>query len=100
MKEQTLTSKVDIDVDWMDGKFIRSMDFAFYDMTSNQFIVDAEISRPETRPLIEEVAREMRGVEWLDVYTRVVGLPFFFLSFFHTRGRFMQGAFLEQAAAL
>ncbi|PHH54837.1 Transaldolase [Ceratocystis fimbriata CBS 114723] len=68
---QLLEEQVDVDVDWMDPEFIRSNDRTFHDMTSNQFIVDAQIGRPENRDLIVQAAQELGTSDWLAVYTRV-----------------------------
>ncbi|KAL5601437.1 hypothetical protein BROUX41_002576 [Berkeleyomyces rouxiae] len=68
---QALEEQVDVDVDWMDPDFIRLNSFKFHDMTSNQFIVDAQIDRPENKVLIEQAASELGDKDWLAVYTRV-----------------------------
>ncbi|KKA30854.1 hypothetical protein TD95_000717 [Thielaviopsis punctulata] len=71
---QALDKLSNIDVDWMDLGFIQSTQFVFHDMTSNQFIVDAALRQPETRPFIEQAVRELPGSAWLDVYTRAAVL--------------------------
>lgn len=66
---------VDVDVDWMDPKYVKNMPIKPHDQTSNQLWVNIELHRASKAQLLHQTARDLKDKGWLAVYTRVVGLP-------------------------
>ena len=87
---------VNIDVDWMDPTFIRSLPFKPHDQTSNQLWQGIQLSHASNAELLKETAKELAGKGWLAVYTRMVSLRDFvctirgFANMFHD----LQGAIM------
>jgi transaldolase len=72
-KELTnILSPVNIDVDWMDPAFTKSLPIVPHDMTSNQLWVDIQMDHPDNTELVRTAVREYKDEGWLAVYTRIV----------------------------
>ncbi|KAI6363989.1 hypothetical protein MCOR25_005725 [Pyricularia grisea] len=71
---ERLEEMLDVDVDDMDADFIRSMPIKPHDQTSNQAFVDVALAQESNKNLIVQVATEMKGSEWLAIYTRIAVL--------------------------
>ncbi|KAL8297354.1 hypothetical protein RB597_006449 [Gaeumannomyces tritici] len=71
---EKLEELLDVDVDCMDHDFIKSMPIKPHDQTSNQKFVDLELADPANRDLMVQVAKELKGADWLAIYTRVAVL--------------------------
>ncbi|TLS21562.1 uncharacterized protein PpBr36_10291 [Pyricularia pennisetigena] len=71
---ERLEEMLDVDVDDMDADFIRSMPVKPHDQTSNQAFVDVSLALESNRDLIVQVATEMKGSDWLAIYTRIAVL--------------------------
>lgn len=56
----------------MDADYIRSMPIKPHDQTSNQAFVDVALAQESNKDLVFQVATEMKGSDWLAVYTRIV----------------------------
>lgn len=67
-----LTPTVNVDVDWMDPGFIKSLPIVPHDMTSNQLFVHAQMCHPDNEQLFMDVVREYKDKGWLAIYTRMV----------------------------
>jgi transaldolase len=67
---------VNVDVDYMDPEWIKSMavrhNFKFHDQTSNQIFVDIAIGHGSNQQLLLQTAKELKNEGWLKIYTRVV----------------------------
>lgn len=72
---QKLEEQLNVDVDWVDAKYISSMPERLglkpHDSTSNQLWVDTELYNEANRELVVETAKELKGSGWLHIYTRV-----------------------------
>ena len=66
---------VNIDVDWMDPDFIKSMPMKPHDQTSNQLWLGIQLGHPSNESALAACAQRMRGEGWLAVYTKMVHLP-------------------------
>ncbi|KAI6397312.1 hypothetical protein MCOR20_009600 [Pyricularia oryzae] len=71
---QKLEEMLDVDVDDMDADYIRSMPIKPHDQTSNQAFVDVALAQESNKDLVVQVATEMKGSDWLAVYTRIAVL--------------------------
>lgn len=63
---------VNVDVDWMDPEYIKSMPIKPHDQTSNQLWVDIQLHHPSNADLLVETAKELKDKGWLAIYTRMV----------------------------
>lgn len=67
---------MNIDVDWLDPAFIRSMPIKPHDQTSNQLWQGIQLSHASNATLLAETAKELARNGWLAVYTRMVSLQY------------------------
>ncbi|PSR77322.1 hypothetical protein BD289DRAFT_445513 [Coniella lustricola] len=69
-----LEQQLDVDVDWMDTEYIKTMPDRLglvpHDQTSNQLWVDIELHKQSNAELLKQAARELNGKSWLHIYTR------------------------------
>lgn len=63
---------MDVDVDWMDPAFSKSLPIVPHDMTSNQLWVDIQMDHPDNKELFQNAIREYKDKGWLRTYTRIV----------------------------
>ena len=63
-----------IDVDYMDPTFTKSLPIVPHDMTSNQLLVDLQMNHPDNAQLVRNVVEEYKDKGWLAAYTRIVWL--------------------------
>ena len=63
---------MNVDVDWMDPSFTKSLPIVPHDMTSNQLWVDIQMDHPDNKELVRNAIREYKSQGWLAVYTRIV----------------------------
>jgi transaldolase len=68
-------SAVNVDVDWMDPEYIKSMPIKPHDQTSNQLWVDIQLGHPSNAELLAQTAKELKDQGWLAIYTRMVIEP-------------------------
>lgn len=74
--EQTINRfAVNVDVDWMDPAFTKSLPIVPHDMTSNQLWVDIQMDHPDNNQLFKTAIREYKDKGWLRTYTRIVCFP-------------------------
>lgn len=67
------TVAVNVDVDWMDPEYIKSMlPFRFNDQTSNQLWVDIQLGDESNAELLKQTTKELKDQGWLAIYTRMV----------------------------
>lgn len=66
---------VNVDVDWMDPEYIKSMPIKPHDQTSNQLWVDIQLGHPSNAELLAQTAKELKDEGWLAIYTRMVSDP-------------------------
>ncbi|KAK6224484.1 transaldolase b [Colletotrichum tabaci] len=69
-----LEEQLNVDVDWMDPEYIKSMPIVPHDQTSNQLWVDIQLGHPSNRDLLLETAKELKDEGWLAIYTRMAVL--------------------------
>jgi transaldolase len=67
---------VNVDVDWMDPEYIKSMapKIKFHDQTSNQLWVDIQLGDASNAELLKQVTAELKDQGWLAIYTRMAVL--------------------------
>jgi hypothetical protein len=63
---------VNVDIDWMDPEFIKSLPMKPYDQTSNQLWMGIQLAHAANRDILEQTARELLCQGWLAVYTKMV----------------------------
>ncbi|ROW03679.1 hypothetical protein VMCG_05343 [Cytospora schulzeri] len=71
---EKLEEQLNIDVDWMDPDYIKSMPLVPHDQTSNQILLDIALSSPSNAELLKQTAQELKGQGWLHIYTRMAVL--------------------------
>ncbi|KAF6839843.1 transaldolase b [Colletotrichum musicola] len=71
---EKLEEQINVDVDWMDPEYIKSMPIVPHDQTSNQLWVDIQLRHPSNRDLLLETAKELKDQGWLAIYTRMAVL--------------------------
>lgn len=64
---------MNIDVDWMDPDFIKSMPIMPNDQTCNPVFLDMQLSHASSAELLAATAKDLRGRGWLAIYARMVG---------------------------
>ncbi|KAI0179708.1 transaldolase [Hypoxylon sp. FL1284] len=71
-----LEEQLNVDVDWMDPEYIKSMlpKIRFHDRTSNQLWADVQLGHESNADLLREVTKELRDQGWLAIYTRMAVL--------------------------
>ncbi|KAK1460749.1 transaldolase [Colletotrichum melonis] len=69
-----LEEQINVDVDWMDPEYIKSMPIVPHDQTSNQLWVDIQLGHESNRHLFLETAKELKNEGWLAIYTRMAVL--------------------------
>lgn len=72
---------VNVDVDWMDPEYIKSMPIVPHDQTSNQLWVDIQLGHESNRHLFLKTAKELKNEGWLAIYTRMVSLHQFLVPY-------------------
>ena len=68
---------VNVDVDWMDPEYIKTLPFKPHDQTSNQLWVDIQLGHESNRELLLQTAKELKSEGWLAIYNRMVRQPRF-----------------------
>lgn len=68
----THADTVNIDVDSMDPIFASKMQVKPHNHTSNQLIVNEQISVPEAREMFLQAVKEYKDQDWEAVLTRIV----------------------------
>lgn len=63
---------VNVDVDSMDPTFAKSLPFKPHDQTSNQLLVNEQMSVPENKELFARAVRERGSQGWEAVLNRIV----------------------------
>ncbi|KAI3550002.1 transaldolase [Colletotrichum abscissum] len=76
-----LEEQINVDVDWMDPEYIKSMPIVPHDQTSNQLWVDIQLGHESNRHLFLETAKELKNEGWLAIYTRMVSLHQFLVPY-------------------
>lgn len=71
---EKLEEQLNVDVDWMDPGFTKSLPIVPHDMTSNQLFVHAQMCHPDNEQLFMDVVREYKDKGWLAIYTRMAVL--------------------------
>ncbi|OPB40827.1 hypothetical protein A0O28_0009080 [Trichoderma guizhouense] len=71
---EKLEEQLNVDVDWMDPEYIKSMPIKPHDQTSNQLWVDIQLHHPSNADLLVETAKELKDKGWLAIYTRMAVL--------------------------
>ncbi|KAH0499799.1 hypothetical protein TgHK011_006965 [Trichoderma gracile] len=71
---EKLEEQLNVDVDWMDPEYIRSMPIKPHDQTSNQLWVDIQLGHPSNAELLAQTAKELHDKGWLAIYTRMAVL--------------------------
>ncbi|CAM1503319.1 Fc.00g080950.m01.CDS01 [Cosmosporella sp. VM-42] len=69
-----LEEQINVDVDWMDPEYIKSMPIVPHDQTSNQLWVDIQLGDASNQEMFREVAKELKDEGWLAIYTRMAVL--------------------------
>ncbi|KAF3798195.1 Transaldolase [Colletotrichum gloeosporioides] len=69
-----LEEQLNVDVDWMDPEYIKSMPIVPHDQTSNQLWVDIQLGDASNREMFLETAKELKNEGWLAIYTRMAVL--------------------------
>lgn len=72
--EQLEQSGVNVDVDSYHLSWIKAVPFTPHDVTSNQIVIQQQIMLEENKEVVRETIKEMKGDDWLDIYTVLVGL--------------------------
>lgn len=72
--EQLDSAGVGIDVDDCDPELVKAVGelVTVQDVTSNQFIIHAQLMSPANKDVVEETIREMKGQGYLAVHTTLV----------------------------
>lgn len=65
---------VNVDVDWMDPEYSKSLPIVPHDMTSNQLWVHEQMCNPDNEQLFLDVVKECKSQGWLAIYTRMVSV--------------------------
>lgn len=71
---EKLEEQLNVDVDWMDPEYIKSMPIKPHDQTSNQLWVDIQLGHPSNAELLAQTAKELKDKGWLAIYTRMAVL--------------------------
>ncbi|KAM5354561.1 hypothetical protein ACJ41O_001208 [Fusarium nematophilum] len=71
---EKLEEQLNVDVDWMDPEYIKSMPIVPHDQTSNQLWVDMRLGDASNREMFLETAKELKDQGWLPIYTRMAVL--------------------------
>lgn len=67
-----LRKQVNIDVDWMDPDFIKSLPFKPHDQTSNQLWTGMQLQHASNSEALAAAASESPAGGWLSIYTKMV----------------------------
>ena len=65
---------VNVDVDWMDPEYSKSLPIVPHDMTSNQLWVHEQMCHLDNERLFLDVVKECKDQGWLAIYTRMVSV--------------------------
>ncbi|KAF3765373.1 aldolase [Cryphonectria parasitica EP155] len=72
--EEQRNVTVNVDVDWMDAEYIKTMPQRLglvpHDQTSNQLWVDVELHNEVNAEFLKQTALELKDKGWLHIYTR------------------------------
>ncbi|PVH71905.1 aldolase [Cadophora sp. DSE1049] len=71
---EELASRMNIDVDWMDPKYIKSVPIKLQDQTSNQIWLHMQMSDVSNQATLAAVVAQLKGEHWLAVYRRMAVL--------------------------
>jgi transaldolase len=71
--EQLENSGVKVDVDSYHLSWIKAVPFTPHDVTSNQIVIQQQMTMDENKDIIEQTIKEMKDKEWLDIHTVLVG---------------------------
>ncbi|KPI40124.1 Transaldolase [Cyphellophora attinorum] len=66
-----MNERLNVDIDWMDPEFIKSLPSKPYDQTSNQLWMGIQLAHTTNRELLARTARELIDSGWLAVYTKM-----------------------------
>ncbi|KAL1962108.1 hypothetical protein VTN77DRAFT_575 [Rasamsonia byssochlamydoides] len=69
-----LEEQLNVDVDWMDPTFTKSLPIVPHDMTSNQLWVHEQMCHPDNEQLFADAVKECKNQGWLAAYTRIAVL--------------------------
>ncbi|KAE8150827.1 hypothetical protein BDV25DRAFT_139423 [Aspergillus avenaceus] len=69
-----LEEQLNVDVDWMDPAFTKSLPIVPNDMTSNQLWVNEQMNHPDNVELFNNAVKEYKEQGWLAIYTRIACL--------------------------
>lgn len=64
--------QVNVDVDYMDNAYIKSMPIVPHDQTSNPVFVDLALEHESSADLLGETVVELKDQDWVAIYTRMV----------------------------
>ena len=65
-------SPVNVDVDWMDPSYSKSLPIRPNDQTSNNLWVNQQMSHPENKVMVLQVCKDLKSQGWKAAYTRIV----------------------------
>ncbi|KKY16855.1 putative transaldolase [Phaeomoniella chlamydospora] len=71
---EKLDEQLNVDVDWMDPEYTKSMPIKPWDQTSNQLWVDIQMNHPDNQEMFSKTVKEYKDKGWLAIYTRVAVL--------------------------
>ncbi|KAF7593230.1 hypothetical protein BBP40_011771 [Aspergillus hancockii] len=71
---EKLEEQLNVDVDWMDPTFTKSLPIVPNDMTSNQLWVNEQMNHPDNVELFKNAVKEYKDQGWLAIYTRIVNV--------------------------
>ncbi|KXS93913.1 hypothetical protein AC578_1860 [Pseudocercospora eumusae] len=68
---QKLEDQLNVDVDWMDPTYSKSLQITPNDMTSNNLWVNQQMSHPDNKQMFQEICKELKSEGWKAAYTRI-----------------------------
>ncbi|KAI7258043.1 aldolase [Hortaea werneckii] len=68
---QKLDEQLNVDVDWMDPSYSKSLPIRPNDQTSNNLWVNQQMSHPENKEMVLEVCKDLKAQGWKAAYTRI-----------------------------
>lgn len=69
--------KVNIDVDWMDPDYIKSMPIKPHDQTSNQIWLGIQLAHASNAEVLRQTTKDLAKEGWVAIYSRMVGVPLY-----------------------
>jgi transaldolase len=70
--QSLIASTVNVDVDWMDPTYSKTLPIKPNDQTSNNLWVNQQMSHPENKEMVLQVCKEFKSEGWKAAYTRIV----------------------------